>query len=98
MYFISIIFCFLCYDLNIEDENMQKIFITSFSVKGIKSLDQLITLSFYKKTIKKEFDTQHYNMKGIYGSNGSGKSGIITSVNILKNILTDTSYLSNPIV
>ena len=29
--------------------------------------------------------------------NGSGKSGIVTSVAILKNILTDSGYLNNPI-
>ena len=30
--------------------------------------------------------------------NGSGKSGIITSVEILKNLLIDSDYLNNPIV
>ena len=39
-----------------------------------------------------------YNIKGIYGMNGSGKSGIVTSVKILKNILTDPGYLNNPII
>ena len=38
-----------------------------------------------------------YNIKGIYGMNGSGKSGIVTSVKILKSILTDSGYLNNPI-
>lgn len=37
-------------------------------------------------------------IKGIYGMNGSGKSGIVTSVKILKNILTDSGYLNNPII
>jgi AAA15 family ATPase/GTPase len=67
-------------------------------VKGIKSLDQLVSLSFYKKTIPKEPVTQEYNIKGIYGMNGSGKSGIVTSVEILKNLLGDPGYLNNPIV
>ena len=39
-----------------------------------------------------------YNIKGIYGMNGSGKSGIVTSVKILKSILTDSGYLNNPII
>ena len=30
--------------------------------------------------------------------NGLGKSGIVTSVKILKNILTDSGYLNNPII
>ena len=77
---------------------MKDIYLLSYSVKGIKTLDQLITLSFYKKTISKNPDTQDYNVKGIYGMNGSGKSAIITSVDILRNLLTNPGYLNNPIV
>ena len=69
-----------------------------YSVKGIKAIDQLVSLSFYKKIIPKNADTQAYNIKGIYGMNGSGKSGIITSVEILKSLLIDSDYLNNPIV
>lgn len=77
---------------------MQDVFLTSYSVKGIKNLDQLITFDFYKKTITKSLDTQEYNLKGIYGMNGSGKSAIVTSVKILKNLLSDSNYLNNPIM
>lgn len=77
---------------------MKDIFLVNYSVKGIKTLDELVSLSFYKKTISKNFDVQEYNVKGIYGMNGSGKSGIITSVDILRNILVNPGYLNNPIV
>ena len=60
-------------------------------------MDKTVSLSFYKKTINKEPDTQEYNIKGIYGMNGSGKSGIVTSVEILRNLIIDTGYLNNPI-
>ena len=76
---------------------MQLIYLINYSVKGIKSLDEDVKLSFYKKTISKNPDMNGYNIKGIYGMNGSGKSGIVTSVKILKNILTDSGYLNNPI-
>lgn len=76
---------------------MRKFYLINYSVKGVKTLDQLITLSFYKKTISKNPDTQEYNIKGIYGMNGSGKSAIITSVEILRNLLVDPGYLNNPI-
>ncbi len=76
---------------------MRKFYLINYSVKGVKTLDQLITLSFYKKTISKNTDTQEYNIKGIYGMNGSGKSAIITSVEILRNLLVDPGYLNNPI-
>ena len=77
---------------------MNNIFLVNYSVKGIKTLDKLVSLSFYKKTISRLDDTQEYNVKGIYGMNGSGKSGIVTSVDILKNILMNPGYLNNPIV
>ena len=77
---------------------MKDIYLLNYSVKGIKTLDQLISLSFYKKTISKNPDTQDYNVKGIYGMNGSGKSAIITSVDILRNLLINPGYLNNPIV
>ena len=75
---------------------MRDIYLIKYTVKGIKALDEEVTLSFYKKTITKEFNTLGYNIKGIYGMNGSGKSGIITSVQILKNILVNSGYLNNP--
>lgn len=77
---------------------IKDIFLVKYSVKGIKTLDKLVSLSFYKKTISRNLDTQEYNVKGIYGMNGSGKSGIVTSVDILKNVLINSGYLNNPIV
>lgn len=77
---------------------MIDIFLTNYKVKGIKSLDQTVSLSFYKKTITMPIRTQEYNIKGIYGMNGSGKSAIITSVDILRNLLIDENYLNNPTV
>ena len=53
---------------------MKNMYLVKYSVKGIKSLDKLVSLSFYKKTMTKDMDTQGFNIKGIYGMNGSGKS------------------------
>ena len=77
---------------------MKDIYLVKYSVKGIKALEDLVTLSFYKKTISKDPDTQEYNIKGIYGMNGSGKTGIIASMDILKNLIINPGYLNNPIV
>ena len=76
---------------------MKDIFLVNYSVKGIKTLDKLVSLSFYKKIISKNTDTQEYNVKGIYGMNGSGKSGIVTSVEILRNMFLDSGYLNDSI-
>lgn len=75
---------------------MKDVYLVSYSVNGIKTIDQPVSLSFYKKTISQQMDTREYNIKGIYGINGSGKSGIITSVGILKNLLINAGYLNNP--
>lgn len=77
---------------------MKDFFLVNYSVKGIKTLDQFVRLSFYKKMISNQIQTQEYNIKGIYGMNGSGKSGIVTSVSILRNLLLNSQYLNNPIV
>ena len=77
---------------------MKDIYLINYSVKGIKALDEWVHLSFYKKTITNTFDIRNYNIKGIYGTNGAGKSGIMTSLKILKSLLIDDAYLSNPLV
>ncbi len=77
---------------------MKNIYLINYSVKGIKALDEWVHLSFYKKTITNHFDIRNYNIKGIYGTNGAGKSGIVTSLKILKSLIIDDVYLSNPLV
>ena len=77
---------------------MNNIFLVSYRVKGIKNFEEEVSLSFYKKTITKPIYTGNYNVKGIYGMNGSGKSAIISSVDILRNLLINENYLNNPII
>ena len=81
-----------------EEFLMNDIFLVSYRVKGIKNFEEEVSLSFYKKTITKPIDIGNYNVKGIYGMNGSGKSAIISSVDILRNLLINENYLNNPIV
>ena len=59
---------------------MADIYWIKYSNKGIKAIDKIVSLAFYKKIIPKNADTQAYNIKGIYGMNGSGKSGIIRHI------------------
>lgn len=77
---------------------MKDVFLVNYSVQGVKTLEKKVSLSFYKKMIEKVPKTQDYNIKAIYGMNGSGKSAIITSIDILRNILINPGYLNNPIV
>ncbi len=66
---------------------MDGIYLINYSVKGIKSIDSWSTLSFYKKSFSGEFNLRSYCIKGIYGANGSGKSAIVSSVNILSKVI-----------
>lgn len=74
---------------------MEGLNIINYKVKGIKSLDDTIELSFYKKTISKDINFQDYNIKGIYGVNGVGKTSIISSLKLLKDIFLYPTYFSN---
>lgn len=86
------------YDYLREIKEMSRVNIINYAVKGIKNIDRMISLSFYKKTIGRDFDVKGYNLKGIYGANGAGKTGIIASVKILKRLLTEQNYLTNPVI
>ena len=77
---------------------MKDVYLVNYSVKGIKSIDEFVDLSFYKKTIGKNTNFKDYNLKAIYGENGSGKSGIITSLRILKELIVNPDYLNNHII
>ena len=81
-----------------EINAMKDFFLISYAVKGIKGLDEWVRLSFYKKIFSKLADIHKYNVKGIYGTNGAGKSAIVSSVKIIKNLLINDNYLNNPLV
>lgn len=70
-------------------------FLLSYSVNGIKSIKNEVKLDFYKKTIDKNPNFSKYNVKAIYGENGTGKSAIITSVKVLKNLVINAYYLKD---
>ena len=59
---------------------------------GIKSISEEIQLDFYNKHIT-SFDPELYRIKAIYGENGSGKTAIVTAVNIAKKVLLSPDYL-----
>lgn len=70
------------------------IYLLNLTVSGIKSIKKDIRLDFYKKTIDKEFDPDLYRVKAIYGENGSGKSALITSIKIFRDLILSNNYLS----
>ena len=70
-------------------------YLLNLSVCGIKNIETPVEISFYKKTINNDFDPQKYKIKAIYGENGSGKTAIITAVNILRHLMIDQNYLGD---
>ena len=77
---------------------MENIILTQYSVRGIKSIERWADLSFYKKTYGKGHDFRDYNVKAIYGENGAGKTGLITSARILRELIINPDYLKNTFV
>ena len=77
---------------------MNKVYLINYAVEGIKNIEDWVEFSFYKKTITKSFSVKQFNIKGIYGINGAGKSAVIRSAEILKYLVLDPDYLSDPYV
>lgn len=62
-------------------------------ISGIKNIEKEIRIDFGGKNIDKNFKPEKYNIKCIYGENGSGKTAIITAVSILHDFIFDSNYL-----
>ena len=58
-------------------------YLLRLEIVGIKNIEKPIEISFYKKTIKDDFNPEHYRVKAIYGENGSGKT---TLMNVISGI------------
>ncbi len=69
------------------------VFLLSVSISGIKNIEKEIKIDFYGKKVNKGIKADRNNVKGIYGENGTGKTAIITAVNIVKEFLFNDNYL-----
>ncbi|WP_315288251.1 AAA family ATPase [Leptotrichia massiliensis] len=67
-------------------------YLLEFRLNGIKNIEKEIVISFYKQDIRK-FNRENYNVKGIFGRNGIGKTAVIKGIEILRNIVLDSDYL-----
>ncbi|MBE6025217.1 MAG: ATP-binding protein [Cellulosilyticum sp.] len=71
---------------------MINFFLLRMRLNGIKSISTPIELEFYNKILT-SFNPELYRVKAIYGENGSGKTGIVTAVSIIKKIVLSRDYL-----
>lgn len=69
-------------------------YILKITTRGIKNIENDLTLSFYPQTISDTLNIKETNVKAIFGMNGSGKSAIIKSVKMYKDLITIKNYLS----
>jgi hypothetical protein len=62
---------------------------------GVKNLRKPITIDFCNSTKLKSINNINNNVKAIYGSNGAGKSAIIYSVLLAKNLMMTEYYFTS---
>lgn len=71
---------------------MERFRIVKIETCGMKGISKPVSIEFENQTISSSvFDNQ--SIKAIYGPNGSGKTSLIMSVDVYKNICLDSSYL-----
>lgn len=70
------------------------VYLLNVRMSGIKSIKNEIRLDFYKKTVDKNFDSDKFRVKAIYGENGSGKTAIITGIKIFQDLMLSNQYLN----
>ncbi|CAM3154624.1 AAA family ATPase [Streptobacillus ratti] len=69
-----------------------EIYLLNLTINGVKNIEKTISIDFYKKNISNP-DFDNYRVKGIFGKNGVGKTAIIKSVEIVKNVVLNRKYL-----
>lgn len=70
-------------------------YLLNVKLSGIKNIEKEIEIDFYKRSIPKEFSPYGYNVKAIYSENGSGKTAIVTAVDLLKKLLIMDGFLNS---
>lgn len=64
-----------------------------FSVCGVKNIDKEITIELTKQDGSISSKTNH--IIGVFGYNGAGKTALIIGMDIYKNVVTNSLYLTN---
>ena len=75
-------------------KKLVKPYLISITTQGIKNITKPITVRFYKKKSLKDFDPSFDNVRAIYGANGSGKSAFMTSMWLLRELLTSKDTIT----
>lgn len=76
---------------------MEKVFLLNMKINGIKCIENDYEFDFYKDTTT-NFNSKNYRVKGIFGSNSSGKTAIIKAIEISRSLVLENLNLRNIIV
>lgn len=66
--------------------------IINCKIAGFKNIDREIEITFANKVIDNSF-FEHSSLKGIYGTNGAGKTGFIQAINLYKMTILNNNYI-----
>ena len=72
-----------------------RFFLYRFETSGMRNIAKPLVLNFHDAKIPKHLDPRSTNVKALYGTNGSGKTSILLSLLLLKNVALDLRYLGN---
>ena len=71
---------------------MERFRIVKIETCGMKGIDKPVSIGFENQTISSSVFNNE-TIKAVYGPNGSGKTSLIMSVDVYKNICLDSTYL-----
>ena len=72
-----------------------RFFLYRFETSGMRNIAKPLVLNFHDAKIPEKLDIKATNVKSIYGTNGSGKTSILLSLLLLKNVALNLRYLGN---
>ena len=72
-----------------------QVLLNKLIINGVKNINKPIELLFSNKTINENIFSDNSKVKAIYGPNGSGESGLISSLYIYKRLILDDNGLNN---
>lgn len=73
------------------------VYLLNYKFSGIKNVEKILNFSFYKETINNDYNPEPYKVKGIYGTNGVGKTAVVRSFDILIDIMFNRQYLTDSV-
>jgi len=72
-----------------------RFFLLKLTTNGVKNISEDVSLAFYRETGIDTITFPGNNIRAIYGKNGSGKSALILSVLLAKNLMSKSSYIAS---